>query len=147
MSAVPYWYFEKYQLDVDAVLQALRQREFQAGRYNPVIPDPVFPPSPDSASPGAQHASIREAMLAAGAEGTRSILDLGGVSEQPGFGVVSPLSEEALESIYGTTMPTREMVEEDMAFLEETERGHGVYIILYRDGEPDEILFAGYSFD
>ncbi len=46
-----------------------------------------------------------------------------------------------------TTQPTREMVEENMDFLEDVERGHGVYIILYQDGQPSEILFAGYSFD
>jgi hypothetical protein len=34
-----------------------------------------------------------------------------------------------------------------MDFMEEVERGQGVYIILYRDGQPDEICFAGYSFD
>ena len=147
MSATPYWYFEKYQPDVNTVLQSLRQREFKAGRYNPVIPDPECPPGPNSPSPGAQHGSIREAMVAAKDEGTRSILDLGSVSEQPGFGVAAPLSAETIESIYGTTMPTREMVEHDLAFLEEVERGHGIYIILYKDRKPDEILFAGYSFD
>lgn len=147
MSAVPYWYFEKYQPDVNAVLQSLRQREFRAGRYNPVIPDPECPPTLDSPSPGAQHGSIREAMLASHDEGTRSILDLSAVSEQPGFGAITPLSAETIESIYGTTMPTREMVEDDMAFFEELERGHGIYIILYKHRMPDEILFAGYSFD
>jgi hypothetical protein len=39
------------------------------------------------------------------------------------------------------------MVEANMDFMEEIERGHGVYIILYLDGKPDEICFAGYSFD
>jgi hypothetical protein len=39
------------------------------------------------------------------------------------------------------------MVEQDMEFFEDVERGQGIYIILYREGQPDEILFAGYSFD
>ncbi len=34
-----------------------------------------------------------------------------------------------------------------MDFLEDVERGHGVYIILYANGQPDEIFFGGYSFD
>ena len=86
-------------------------------------------------------------MLAAADEGTRSILDLGAVSEEAALGVVAPLGEEAIESLYGTTRPTHEMVEKDMTFLEEIGRGQGVYIILYRDDKPDEILLAGYSFD
>ncbi len=147
MGASPYWYFEKYRPDVDAVLQELRQREFKAGRYNPVMPFPDFPVGPNSPSPGAQHASIEEAMQAAGADGTRSILDLGRVSDQPDFYAVAPLADEILESLYGTLRPTREMVEEEMDYLEDVERGHGIYLILYRGDEPDEILFAGYSFD
>jgi hypothetical protein len=39
------------------------------------------------------------------------------------------------------------MVEANMDFLEEVERGHGVVITLYRDDKPDELMFAGYSFD
>ena len=32
-------------------------------------------------------------------------------------------------------------------FTEELERGHCLYAIAYQDGKPDEILFAGYSYD
>jgi hypothetical protein len=34
-----------------------------------------------------------------------------------------------------------------MDFFEELDRGHGIYIVLYKDGKPDELFFAGYSFD
>jgi hypothetical protein len=34
-----------------------------------------------------------------------------------------------------------------MDFFEEIERGHGIYIIVYKDMGPDEIFFAGYSYD
>jgi hypothetical protein len=147
VGACPYWYFEKYRPDVNAVLQELRQREFKAGRYNPVVSFPEFPLRPDSPSPGAQHTSIGEAIRAAADDGTRSILDLGRVSAKPEFGAVAPLSDELLDCLYGTIRPTREMVELEMDFLEDIERGHGVYIILHKDNRPDEILFAGYSFD
>jgi hypothetical protein len=60
---------------------------------------------------------------------------------------VVPLPDDVLEELYGTTEPTRAMVEGNMDFLEDVDRGMGVYIILYRDGKPDEICFAGYSFD
>jgi hypothetical protein len=149
MGAEPYWYFEKYDEDIDAVLQALRQREFKAGRYYPVImfPAELFPIGPHSPAPGVQHSSIEEAMEDADADGTRSILDLDHVADKPEFCAVAPLPEDVLEGLYGTTQPTRAMVEGNMDFLEDVERGMGVYIILYRDGKPDEICFAGYSFD
>jgi hypothetical protein len=43
MGAHPYWYTVKYRPEVDAALEDLRQREFQAGRYNPVMPFIDFP--------------------------------------------------------------------------------------------------------
>ncbi len=147
MGAEPYWYFEKYDGDVDAALQSLREREFRAGRYNPVVPFPESPPGPNSPAPGAQHASIEEVMMDASEGGTRSILDLDHVSEFPELCAVAPLSANELQDLYSTTQPTREMVEQKMDFLEDVERGQGVYIILYQDDQPREILFAGYSFD
>lgn len=149
MGAEPYWYFEKYDGDVDAVLQSLRQREFAAGRYSPVIASmwQLFPIGPHSPAPGAQHSSIQEAMEDSDADGTRSILDLDHVADEPEFCAVTPLPEEMLEEFFETTHPTRAMVEGNMDFMESVERGQGLYIILYRDGKPDEICFAGYSFD
>jgi hypothetical protein len=145
MGAVRYSYFVKYQANVDAALQELREREFQAGRYNPVMP---FPPmvGSDSPAPGARHRTIREALRASGANGTRSILDLTRVAKQPELGAVCPLADEALLELYGTTRPTREMVEHG-ADSEYIERGEGIYIIIFRADQPDEIYFAGYSFD
>ena len=35
MGGHPYWYFVPYQENIQEALNALRQREFQAGRYNP----------------------------------------------------------------------------------------------------------------
>jgi len=34
-----------------------------------------------------------------------------------------------------------------LAFFEEIERGTGVYVVLYDQGKPSEICFAGYSYD
>lgn len=147
MGAEPYEYFVKYQPDVPAALQALRQQEFQAGRYNPAVPFPVFPVGPQAPSPGAQHASIDDALQEAAEDGTRSILDLDHVAAQPEFGAVAPLAPDVLQQLYGTTQPTRAMVEQKMDFLEDVERGQGVYLVVYKDGRPDEIFFAGYSCD
>ena len=147
MGSDPYWYFVKHQPDLDAALQQLREREFEAGRYNPVIPHLDFPLGPNPPSPGAGHISIEEAMEDSDADGTRSILDIERVGDEPDFSVAAPLPSETLESLFGTTQPTREMIEGNMDFLEDVDRGHCVYIIAYKDGRPSEIFFAGYSFD
>jgi len=149
MGAELYWYFVPCNPDLNAALQALRQREFRAGRYNPVMPSLYrgFSIGPDSPSPGAAHNSIEEALEDAAEDGTRSILDIQAVAAQPDFCVAAPLSAGLLESHFGTTRPTREMIENHMDFLEDLERGHGVYLVAYKDGAPDEIFFAGYSFD
>jgi hypothetical protein len=147
MGAEPYFYFVPYQPDTNAALQELRAREFRAGRYNPVMPFLSFPIDPNAPSPGAQHASIAEAFEDADADGTRSILDLERIAKEPDYGAVAPLDPAVLETLYGTSQPSRAMVEENMDFFEDIERGQGIYLVVYKDGQPDEILFAGYSFD
>jgi hypothetical protein len=146
VGAVPYRYFVNYQPDVSAALRELREREFRAGRYNPVMPLPPFPVRPDSPAPGARHRTIQEALRAAGANGTRSILDLERVSQEPALGAVFRLPDGALLALYGTTRPAREMFEQG-ADSEYIERGQGIYITVYRDDHPDEIYFSGYSYD
>jgi hypothetical protein len=147
MGAHPYWYYVPYQADVEKALQELRDQEYQAGRYNPVIPFPDFPLGPDSPTPGPAHETYAEIFEDADADGTRSILDIQCTGDAPDFGTAGPLPDEMLEDLYDTRQPTRAMVENNMDFLEDVERGHCVYIILYKDGQPDEIFFAGYSFD
>lgn len=147
MGAEPYFYFVPYNADVNAALQTLREREFRAGRYNPVMPFPPFPVGPNSPAPGAEHDSIEEALEESDADGTRSILDLDHIADEPDFGAVTLLPEESLEDLFGTAQPTRQMIEANMDFFEEMERGQGIYIIAHKDGQPDEIFFAGYSFD
>ena len=147
MGAEPYYYFVEYHEDVENALQELRQREFTAGRYNPAADFLSFPVDPDVPGPGAQHESIEEAIEASDADGTRSILDLLTAGDEPDFCVACRLPEETLLDLYDTTEPTHEMIERDMGFFEDLERGHGIYTIVYRDGKPDELFFAGYSFD
>ena len=85
------------------------------------------------------------------ADGTRSILDMDDVGtepqdpDDPQFGVVSPVAPDLLQEIYGTTQPTADIV--GMEFFEEVERGTGVYVVIYKNGKPSEICFAGYSYD
>ena len=147
MGGEPWFYFVSYQADVNSALQALRQREFRAGRYNPVMPMPEFPVDAGAAGPGAGHASIEEAIEDADADGTRSILDMERVSDDPDYGSITAVSDEDLVDLFGTSRPTREMIESTDDLFEALERGQGVYIVAYRDDKPSEIFFAGYSFD
>jgi|SRR5579859_576780 len=149
MGALPWYYFTPYQPDIYKVFLDLRRREFNAGRYYPAVKMLQFPVLASSPSPGAKHHSIEEAIEAAGPNGTRSILDIQGVSLKgpASRGTVAPLSTESLLELYGTKLPTREMVEQNMDFFAELERGHGVFLVVFKQGQPDEILFAGYSYD
>lgn len=147
MGGHPWFYFVEYNQDIDLALQKLRKREFEAGRYNPVMWFPPFPVSLNSPAPGAGHASMEEALEASEASGTRSILDMIRVSVEADLSCVSPFPEAALVNLFGTTKPTHEMIEECDAVFEELERGKGVYIIVYEEEHPKEIFFAGYSYD
>ena len=147
MGAHPYWYTVKYRPDVDAALEDLREQEFQAGRYNPVMPFIDFPLTPASPAPGPGHRTIADAFADADADGTRSILDIMGIGDEPNFGVACPLAPEVLQSLYGTTRPTLAAVEGNMEFLADVERGQAVYVVCYTNGAPSELLFAGYSYD
>jgi hypothetical protein len=147
MGGHPWFYFVDYEPDINSALQRLREREFQAGRYNPVIDFPEFPVTSDSPAPGAEHDSIEEAFEEADADGTRSILDIMSISDTPDFCVAAPLHEEDLLSLFGTDKPTHEMIEESNELYDKLERGQGVYIIVYKNDQPSEIFFAGYSFD
>jgi hypothetical protein len=147
MGGHPWFYFADYEPDINAALQKLREREFKAGRYNPVMDFPDFPVTTQSPAPGAAHDSIEAAFEDADADGTRSILDMMTISPTPDYNAVTPLPEEALMNLFGTDKPTREMIEETDELFDELERGQGVYIIAYKDDRPSEIFFAGYSFD
>jgi hypothetical protein len=146
MGGVLWRHFVPFEEDVRAALESLRAREFAAGRYE-MVDDPDVPAS-----------SIEDALYRSGATGTRSVLDMaGGISTTPRDGCVSPLSRERLIKLFGTTTPTRELVERSLRprawvergtwLPEHIDRGRGIYVVVYRNGEPAECFFAGYSFD
>jgi hypothetical protein len=141
--AEAYWHFVLYCKNPLDALSALREREFRAGRYYPAIDELYFPPETNLPSPGNQHASIAQALEAAGETGTRSILDLMMVSHDIEMGSVRLLPPDELEELYGTSRPTREMIEQDLSALDRCERGSGVCFPIYRDGKPDAWFFGG----
>ena len=133
MGADAWMYWVPYQKDMEAALEKLRQEVFQSGQF---------------AGSELQPASIEEAIANTGPDGTGSVLDMVcGIADEPGMATVCPLSDAALEDYFGTTRPTRQQVEANEDFFEDINRGEGIAIITYKDGQPSEICFAGYSFD
>jgi hypothetical protein len=153
MGAHPYWYFVPYEDDFGAALQKLREREFQAGRYNPVTPFQTFPIDFSSLAPGAKHDSIEQVMEQGDEAGTRSILDIAQVASAPfdgsgmPFFTAFPLAQSDVERLFETSRPTREQVETNKRMWDRIERGSAIYVVVFHDSKPHEIFFAGYSFD
>jgi hypothetical protein len=175
MGAHPYWYYTDYESDLSLALEKLRNREFQAGRYNPAIPFLDFPITENSPAPGAKHSSIEAALEASDADGTSSILDILCISDQPYplvkdkltgevnfeilatvFNTAFPLRSEELLALFGTEKPTHEIIESTIfgnsgndatSDFWDIDRGTARYIIVYQENQPREIFLIGYSFD
>jgi hypothetical protein len=107
---------------------------------------------------GARHKSIEEAMEAADADGTASILDIESVSLEPDndlepslCGVAYPLARERLIELFGTDKPTSTAVEDHEELYALINRGCCYYILVYDGGKtsekPSGIFWAGYSYD
>src|SRR5438093_2548774 len=106
MGAEPWDYFVPYELDIEAALEALREREFRAGRFRGSELRPV---------------SIEDAVIQMDADGTASILDIDHVAEEPEFCAVAPLPPDELVRLFGTDRPTREMIEHRGEVFEDIE--------------------------
>jgi hypothetical protein len=81
--------------------------------------------------------------------GSHSILDMVRVGDERGLGVVTPVRDEELERIVGTSRPTRGDVEEHVeALLGLRDRWEGSVVVVYGDdGAPTELCFLGFSGD
>jgi hypothetical protein len=147
MGAEPWSYFVPFEDDVRTAFEGLQERELAAGRYEKGQSRPGQPNDPA--------ATIDDARRQAGATGTRSILDLGELSDipheqfamPPRFGVMAPLGPDELIGLYGTERPSHEQVVKNTDFYEWIDRGLGIYIVVYDGDRPSELYFAGYSFD
>jgi hypothetical protein len=132
MGAEPWSYFVPFESSIESALLKLRQRDFAAGDYRGSELNPATP---------------EQAMENMDADGTASILDITSVTDSPDFCAVCPLPDAQLQSLFGTSRPTHEMIESNMEFYDSIERGQGVYIVVYKNDKPDEYFFGGYSFD
>jgi len=132
MGAEPWSNFTPYDANIQRALDRLRVQVFAAGEYRYAEENP---------------SSIDEALEIADADGTCSILDIQQISSQPDFCCAAPFSPSELKSHFGTDRPTRADIAGAVEYWDNLERGQARYAIVYADGEPSEIYFAGYSFD
>ena len=160
MGADLYCYYVPYEEDKNNALQKLREREFEAGRYSPVMyTGEIYFPLDDiinAPAPGKGHETIEDAFeeAAEDGQGTGSILDLLKVSEDGyDYGVAYFLGKETLIKCFDTDKPTRDIINENLekVFDDMDEhlgvRGVGVCIPVYEDETPTELFFMGFSWD
>lgn len=147
MGGHAWWYEVPYDRNIERAMLELREREFRAGRYNPVTIYPNFPDTDRAPAMGARHASIEEAMEATDATGTRSILDMSTVGDEFGPSIITVLDEQRLRDYFGTTQPTSDEILGNDEFFEDIARGEGRCVVLHEDGKPSRLLFVGFSFD
>ncbi len=132
MGAEPYQYLVDYEDDIHVALTKLRKQVFESGEFNGADLNPSTP---------------EEALEMATEDGTRSILDIMTISDEPKFCAAAPLTAEEFQEYFGTDKPTAEMVEENDRFWDGLERGMARCVIIYEGDVPKMLLFAGYSFD
>jgi hypothetical protein len=171
-----YWtYFVSYQSTIRTAFDILRQSVFERGDYS-VVPPPFagitfaeycqyYAPEPVDTLSDAQRAkyealfqqwstpfephTIDELLEWNRSEGTGTILDLTIFADRATPGAMGGLTTEQLTQMFGTTQPTRQMIEEaGVKILRYASgRGSGIFVVVYRDDQPDEIFFAGITGD
>ena len=167
MGASSWSYFVPFQDDVNEALQELRRNVFQNDEYyteakfltsmlnEKGVRERLSPESiqrfqdrmmqlRDQPPPS----TIQELMQINGDSGTHSIIDIQGVSERPEFRKISPLPSQILVKLFGTERPIREIVEQKISEIQVLcGTWQGVYVIVFQNDLPSEILFTGVSGD
>ena len=92
--------------------------------------------------------SIDELLERSEDTGTHSILDITDIAPRRRLGAAAPLGERIIEKTFGTSRPTHDQVEAQWPDVAEAlKRDYACYLIVFRDGEPDEYVFIGVSGD
>ncbi|MFJ9055780.1 hypothetical protein [Streptomyces sp. NPDC102409] len=147
MGASEWDYYVPYQEDLDAALQQLRRRVFDAGDYFWVNgggwrPEEGREPRPRTLEELCQDELVRDA-------GTHSILDVFqvlGPDDTPDCNTVEPVSAEEARELLGTDKLTRAHVKDFDVFPRS--RWVGRCAVLHDEqGQPQEICFWGHSGD
>ena len=159
MGASGWAYYVPYQPNIGKVLQGLRDEVIRRGEYykRPAfwtdISEDDYEDEDDKAwlrrmKSLPEPTTIEGLLEWNGEDGTRSIIDISGIAEAPDFGVAAPLAPQQLMELFGTDRPTRRMIEEAEEKIQDSRRRwEGTFVIVYKDGTPDEIFFTGYSGD
>jgi hypothetical protein len=134
VGAEPWFNIVPYEEDVAAALQKERVKVFESGNY--ILTGRKKPKS------------IEEALERGGEEGTNSILDMTRVAKRRTDSVVAPLTPRTILKLFGTAQPTeKDWWDNYLAVWDELERGQGIFVVLYNDGQPNKIAFAGFGWD
>lgn len=169
MGASAWQYFTAYKQDVQSALDELRQKEFAEGRYFKMganLPETfeewvkqlnVQEEQAQQFKEGfnqlkamgqATPTTIDELFELNEEAGTHSILDIFEIGTSTDEDESGTISTEHLVRLFGTDKPTHQMVEEKAdELLDFRGRGSCTYIVVYKDGQPDELFFTGYSGD
>ena len=132
MGGHPYQYVVDYSEDIPSALDTLRRQVFERGEFH-------------GSGRGAK--TPEEALELAGETGTRSILDIMTIQDEPDLCCAAPLTPGEMTRFFGTVQPSVRMVEESDDFWDHLERGMARYVVIYENGKPTKLFFAGYSFD
>lgn len=171
MGATVWSYRVPFQQDIGAALEQLRWTVYLEGDYIMRDPDPslqlteaefraTLPGNGDDGDLGTfqlewwREARLRpvpvdpDSLFASQDDGTHSIIDMQAVSATPDYFTVSPLTDEQLVEIFGTTMPSADQVVDlEDSVLAQRQRWHGAYVISFDGPTPTEIHFLGFSGD
>jgi len=166
MGASGWTYFVPYQSDISNALKELREQVFQSNKYYKREPlwqdmdDDEYANEPDedlreqltdwlrTMKAMKEPTTIEELFMWNEEDGTHSIIDITDISSTPDFGKAAPLSSQQLMNLFGTEKPTKNMIEQKAdEIMQLRERWQATYIIIYKDGLPDQIFFTGYSGD
>lgn len=150
MGGEPWKFRAAWQADLSKVLAEARACVFRDKLYDPVpgrafetldALDTFFMSEPEFDENGE--------WTGEGADGTRSILDIRAVSAEIAPGVTAPLGDDELAVIFGSSRPTAKELtaERESTIYERLTRGDSLFVVLYTDDQPTEVVFYGYSWD
>jgi len=82
------------------------------------------------------------------AGGTRTLLDVAGISDSPELCYASPLDEEEIVKLFGTAKPTLSDVKGTQKYFDGIGRGECRFFVIYSSNEtPKSYFFYGFSVD
>jgi hypothetical protein len=171
MGASEWMSFAPYQPDMNKVIQDLREDAFRNGKYynfaeyalkqlrdldyedyNPYEYHPRYRLTKaelERLKILSQPETLEDLIKIQGDSGTHCIIDIDGISPTPQYRMATPVSEEQLVELFGTTKPTRTMVEMLKPHFKDliNEYWMAVCLVVYKNDEPDEVFIYGITGD